>query len=153
MLLYTAELCEEASGEAMKCFHLPYAQLPEDYREKEIQSLRKYREIEIVPLSHMVSGFEHMQIAQTRLEQSFAVLRSIEALRLFAAGHEGKLPSSWEDVKEVPIPVDPFTNTAVSYHLEGDIAVLSIRFRSYAPIFSVKESGWENKEYRVKIAK
>jgi hypothetical protein len=61
--------------------------------------------------------------AQARVEQRIALLRHVEALRLFAAEHEGKLPAHLSDVK-VPLPSDPFTGKPFSYKVDGAVAVL-----------------------------
>jgi hypothetical protein len=37
-------------------------------------------------------------------------LRIIEAVRHFASGHDGQLPKSLDEIKDVAIPVDPLTN-------------------------------------------
>jgi hypothetical protein len=69
-------------------------------------------------------------------------LRLIEAIRLYAYSHDGKLPGGLDDIKEVPIPSNPMTGKPFPYHLEGDTAVLladgDMRI---------------NYEYRIKIAK
>jgi hypothetical protein len=60
---------------------------------------------------------------QGRLEQRIALLRHVEALRLYATGHDGKLPQKLSDIG-VPLPVDPFTGKPFVYKLEGTIAHL-----------------------------
>jgi hypothetical protein len=57
------------------------------------------------------------------LERRFAVLKHIEALRLYAADHQGQLPEKLIDVP-VPLPVDPFTGKPFLYSLEGATAHL-----------------------------
>ncbi|HEY7311737.1 MAG TPA: hypothetical protein VH643_20410 [Gemmataceae bacterium] len=61
--------------------------------------------------------------AQARLEQRLALLRHVEALRLYAAGHDGKLPEKLSDVA-VPLPADLFTGKPFDYKLEGTTAQL-----------------------------
>jgi hypothetical protein len=61
--------------------------------------------------------------AQGRLEQRIALLRCVEALRLYAAAHDGKLPEKLSDI-DVPLPVDPFTGKPFVYKLEGETAHL-----------------------------
>jgi hypothetical protein len=61
--------------------------------------------------------------AQSRLEQRIALLRHVEAIRLYAAAHDGKLPSQLSDV-EVPLPVDPFTGKPFGYKVEGQTAFI-----------------------------
>lgn len=61
---------------------------------------------------------------QARLEQRLALLRHVEALRLYAAEHDGKLPEKLADIT-VPLPIDPFTGKPFDYKLEGAGALLS----------------------------
>jgi hypothetical protein len=59
-----------------------------------------------------------------RLERHLAALRAVEALRIYAAAHDGKLPEKLSDITEVPVPGNPGTGQAFEYHLEGDSATL-----------------------------
>lgn len=61
--------------------------------------------------------------AQGRLEQRIALLRHVEALRLYAAAHEGKLPARLADI-DVPLPVDPFTGKPFRYEVTDGAAHL-----------------------------
>ncbi len=61
--------------------------------------------------------------AQDRLEQRLAILRNVEALRLYAAEHKGRLPEHLTDVT-VPLSVDPFTGKPFRYWLDGATAHL-----------------------------
>jgi hypothetical protein len=62
--------------------------------------------------------------AVARNDRHFAVLRVIEALRLYAASHVGKLPTQLSEITEVPIPDDPVTGKSFNYRLERDTAYL-----------------------------
>jgi hypothetical protein len=61
--------------------------------------------------------------AQGRLEQRIGLLRHIEALRLYAAGHDGKLPAGLAEVA-VPLPDDPFSGKPFRYERVGATAHL-----------------------------
>jgi hypothetical protein len=61
--------------------------------------------------------------AQGQLEQRIALLRYVEALRMFAAEHGGKLPLKLSDVS-LPLPADPFTGKAFQYSVVGTTAHL-----------------------------
>jgi hypothetical protein len=65
-----------------------------------------------------------LQRAQARLEQRIALLRHVEALRLYAAAHDGRLPAHLEDIP-VPLPVDPVTGKPFHYSVEGGTAKIS----------------------------
>jgi hypothetical protein len=66
--------------------------------------------------------------ARGRLEEFVAALRCVEAVRLDAAAHDGKLPASLGDVTEVPLPVNPFTGKGFDgeYKVSGDTAVFDM---------------------------
>jgi hypothetical protein len=61
--------------------------------------------------------------AQGRLEQRIALLRHVEALRMYAAAHGGNLPEKLAEVA-VPLPSDPFSGKPFLYHAEATIAHL-----------------------------
>jgi hypothetical protein len=66
----------------------------------------------------LVPALYKVRLAQGRLEQRIALLRAVEALRLYAAEHDGKLPAKLSDVP-VPLPPDPFTGKPFRYELDG----------------------------------
>ena len=69
---------------------------------------------------------ENVSLAATRVDRRLAALRCIEAIRQYAAGHDGKMPVALADVKELPIPNDPLTGKPFAYAMEGDKATLSL---------------------------
>ena len=72
---------------------------------------------------------------QGRFEQRVALLCNIEAIRMYAAAHDGKFPDTL-DASGVPVPADPFTGKSFSYTRDGTIATLStngIRFEIVLP--------------------
>ena len=58
---------------------------------------------------------------QGRLERQIALLRHVEALRMYAAEHDGKLPAKLSDIS-VPLPIDPFTGKPFVYAVDGATA-------------------------------
>jgi hypothetical protein len=64
---------------------------------------------------------------QVTLDRRIAMLRTIEALRLHAAVYGGQLPESLDQVKEVPVPLDPGTGKPFEYRRDGAMATLSSR--------------------------
>jgi hypothetical protein len=58
-----------------------------------------------------------------RLDQRIALLRHVEALRLYAAEHDGRLPAKLSEIA-VPLPEDPFTGKPFRYELIGNTAHL-----------------------------
>ena len=91
------------------------------------------------------AAFQKVRQAQGRLEQRIALLRHVEAIRLFAADHDGKLPAKLADVS-VPLPDDPFTGKPFAYRVDGDTAHL----RGSPPAGDEKSAAY-NVRYEVTI--
>src|SRR5262249_23613463 len=66
----------------------------------------------------LVQGTDAVRRARGRLEQRIALLRHVEALRLHAAEHDGKLPAKLSEIS-VPLPNDPFTGKPFRYEVSG----------------------------------
>jgi hypothetical protein len=73
----------------------------------------------------MLPAISAASTAVVRGDQRIAMLRVVEAVRLYAASHEGKLPASLDEISEVPVPFDPATGRAFGYRLEGNTGVLT----------------------------
>jgi hypothetical protein len=126
ILIYSVQRYQELHDETFKAIFLPYA----DGR-KSLQQGEKTLRIavgehaEVIPLAAMLlPAIIKTKTAETRMEWIVARLRIFEALRIYAAGHEGKLPDQLEDITEAPIPRNPFDDKPFLYHCEGNSAVL-----------------------------
>jgi hypothetical protein len=64
-----------------------------------------------------------VQHAQGRIAQRIALLRHVEAVRMYAALHNGALPAKLSEIS-VPLPDDPFTGKPFRYELVGATAHL-----------------------------
>lgn len=94
----------------------------------------------------LAPAMDKMRWAQARLEQRIALLRHVEALRLYAAQH-GKLPAKLSDVT-VPLPSDPVCGQPFRYELNGATAHL----RGTAPK-GEENSAPSNLHYEVMLRK
>jgi hypothetical protein len=83
--------------------------------------------------------------AEPRLERRIAALRCVEALRMYAAAHDGQLPESLDAIQSVPIPENPLTGAPFVYSVSGSTATLSA-----PPIEGIENS---RLEYQVNIQK
>jgi hypothetical protein len=75
------------------------------------------------------SPYEKVFEAVHRTDRSFAFLRCVEAIRLHAANHDGRLPASLEEITDVPASVDPVTGRPFEYEVKGDTAKLKLPLR------------------------
>jgi hypothetical protein len=71
----------------------------------------------------LVTAVIKVKRAQARIDQRIALLRHVEALRMYAADNDGKLPTKLDEVK-VPLPVDPVTGKPFLYEVSGGTALI-----------------------------
>ena len=116
MLLDMFREYEVRRDEEMKLMNLPTWQV-----EAMIRQTRSAREPTL--FDDVLIATQKVRRAQGRLEQRIALLRHVEALRLYAAVHDGKWPEKLSDI-EVPLPVDPFTGKPFLYRIEDGIVHL-----------------------------
>ncbi len=64
--------------------------------------------------------------AQLDADREIALLRCVELLRHHTAVAGKKLPAAWDEVKDLPIPVDPYTTKPFRYELKGDHALITM---------------------------
>jgi hypothetical protein len=69
------------------------------------------------PLADLLPNINKLRAEGAALERQLAMLRWVEALRLYAAGHDGKLPGRREEIS-VPLPLDPITGKSFVYSLD-----------------------------------
>ncbi len=79
---------------------------------------------EAVLANVMLPAISAASRAVLRGDQKIAMLRVVEALRLYAAAHEGRLPTALDQIHEVPVPLDPATGSPFAYRLDGNTAIL-----------------------------
>jgi hypothetical protein len=71
-----------------------------------------------------VPALRSVMASSLRTDRHIAALRVIEALRLYAAAHDGQLPESLDQIKEVPVPEDPATGEPFIYRAADSAAIL-----------------------------
>ena len=64
-------------------------------------------------------------MTDVRLDRRVAILRAIEAIRLYSAARNGALPESLGQITEAPVPNDPVTETPFEYRRDESSALLS----------------------------
>jgi hypothetical protein len=114
-------LDEERAYEVRRDEGMKYMTLPTWEALAGIDSLKAPKEPGLFDV--FLSAVNRVRRAQGRLEQRIALLRHVEALRLYAAGHDGKLPAALADAG-VPLPPDPFTGKPFRYETREGVAHL-----------------------------
>lgn len=115
ILLDEKRECEARHDDVMKILNLPVWQV--DLLAAELKKREEPALFDFAP------AITKVRRAQARLDQRIALLRHVEALRLYAAEHHGALPGKLSEIS-VPLPDDPFTGKPFRYEVTGNIAHL-----------------------------
>jgi hypothetical protein len=77
-------------------------------------------------LAELQSSILNSLGTQMYLDRRVAALRVVEAIRLYAASHDGMLPEELSQIVEVPVPGDPATGNPFEYCRDGTTSVLTL---------------------------
>jgi hypothetical protein len=108
------------NDEMLKWIPLPYWQAAAGFVEME----QAPPEIEVRLARQLMASIPKVKGAHARLEQRFAMLRIVEAIRMDAAKNGGKLPASLNDLS-VPVSIDPVSGKSFEYKVDGMTAILT----------------------------
>jgi hypothetical protein len=107
-----------------KWMSLPYWQA-KPHLKRTMEKIREARaRMEAYPFIGYLPALQKVYDSTSRLDRRLAALRCVEALRLYAAAHDGMLPTTLSDITQVPVPIDPMTGHAFIYIADGDKATL-----------------------------
>ncbi len=73
------------------------------------------------PLADLLPNIGKLRAEEAELERQVALLRYVEALRMYAAGHDGKPAAKPADIP-VPLPLDPLTGKPFDYSADETTA-------------------------------
>jgi hypothetical protein len=119
VLLHIAEVYQELRDATFKWFHVPYWQAQTADEEKEMLSGGKLRN-EIIPLARLLlPAVNAARFAAMRSSRDLAAMQTVEAVRAYAAEHDGKLPAKLEDISKYPVPLDPTKGALFDYRVDG----------------------------------
>jgi hypothetical protein len=115
LLLDEKRECDERFDDLTKFMSFPAWQV-----EALVEKARPYKEPAIFA-DALLPGQYNVRRAQGHLEQRIALLRHVEAIRIYAAEHNSDFPAKLSDCT-VPVPDDPFTGKPFCYESSGKTA-------------------------------
>lgn len=121
---YWVETYEEMYDEMVKWSRLPYWQAREGAEAVENEVPMKMAAKRSNPLLHVIPAVQRAIATVRKLDRDLAAVMTAEALRAYAAAHEGKLPAQLTDIRDTPVPFDPFTGKPLAYSVAGNVATL-----------------------------
>lgn len=136
LLLYMVYAYHEFRDDVFKSTYLPFPEAQRVFAEAEARRSAAPRTEARLLADALLPAINKAQASETRLERKLAALRVIEALRLYAAAHDGRLPATLSEITQVPVPDDPGTNKPFGYQRDGDIATIISRIPGEKPDLS-----------------
>lgn len=127
VLLYAQARFQVLADDYSKLLHLPLTERLAHTKafQLKIKELAVQKDASYFVGAYFFTNYPNVWIAMSQADRDVALLRCVELLRNYAAGHNRQLPSSWDDVKDLPIPIDPITGKRFGYKLDGDHAVIT----------------------------
>ena len=132
LAVYSERVYQRFADDSEKLWYLPSSEMRKQANAVD-DALRDARvfgpspDHEILPIvAYLLPALQAARTAQIRLQRDMAALQVIEALRMYAAANNGRLPDSLDAVTEVPIPLNPATSKPFVYHLDDKTAILEL---------------------------
>lgn len=116
LIIYSGHVFEAARDQQFSLFSLPY-----------VEAIPRFENIQKDPADGVnITGIflpasQQYYTAIVRSQRTFALLRTVEALRDFVATHD-RLPDSLEEVTNLPVPHNPLTGKPFEYQIEDAAA-------------------------------
>jgi hypothetical protein len=125
VVLHSLHQYQRLQDDLFKWYGLPFWEARPHLEDVNRQIRRAKAEGDGQPFVEFIPAHDKVLFAAVRADRRLAALRCVEALRLHAAAHDGKLPAALADVTQVPMPIDPVTGKAFDYRVSGERATLS----------------------------
>lgn len=110
-----------------KWTYVPYTQARNGLKQADEEMSQLYQQDDAAmanPFLIFLPATQRICFLDARLARDIAMLRCVEAIRMHAADHDGKLPKSLAEITAVPLPTDPLNGGAFHYELIGGKAIL-----------------------------
>jgi hypothetical protein len=132
--LYTLLEYQRLRDDSYKWLNLPYWQSYDRVDRSVMATVEEKLDNPLLALFRMLTpALNSARLATIRLDRQLDALQCIEAIRLYAAAHQGKLPPNLEAITEAPVPFDLATGKPFAYEIDGDSATLSAPLPPGAP--------------------
>jgi hypothetical protein len=127
VLIHSLHIYQRLQDDLFKSYGLSYWEAQPLMKQADERIRQARRRLEGMPFIDFLPAIQKVMAAGVRTDRRIAALRCIEAIRIYAAAHDGKLPTTLDAITEVPVPIDPVIGKAFTYRVSGERATL------YAP--------------------
>lgn len=119
---------DQARDDVFKWTYIPFSQTPTGTGGGAYPDTLQVKPDEVgwcaMPADELLAVAGDSSGSAVRAQQTIALLQTVEAIRMYGAAHQAKLPPALDDVP-VAAPVDPATDEPFDYEYAGDHAVLT----------------------------
>jgi hypothetical protein len=122
-MLYRWKQYEVVRDDCFKFLLLPDAESQGSAARSDQAVRAAYARGEGTPFTNLLPAIHAASYARLRSMRQINLLRTVEALRMYAAEH-GRWPEKLDDIKAVPVPIDPFTEKPFEYSMKDGVALL-----------------------------
>ncbi|HEY2588928.1 MAG TPA: hypothetical protein VGI81_24505 [Tepidisphaeraceae bacterium] len=122
------------ADEAWQAWELPFPEGRAAFPKWSVWAIdrRVPREPGANPLTAFASGNPGARFQFARLDREIALLRIVEAVRDYAARHDGQPPNSLDEIKDLPVPIDPVRGQPFRYERHGqDVTIEATSYSEY----------------------
>jgi hypothetical protein len=150
LAIYSERVYERHANEFETLWYVPFWEMDRRYRDAEgklndARPLWGGADRELFPFAmSLLPAMQAARTAQVKQDRDIAAFRVIEALRMYAADHAGSLPAKLDEIRAVPVPLNPATGKPFVYRLDGKVAVLELPLSDGIP--------GVNRRYEITIA-
>ncbi|MGF1578867.1 MAG: hypothetical protein ACFCD0_05850 [Gemmataceae bacterium] len=125
VLMYSGYAYDTYLDDALKWYGTPYPEFRRgmDSVEQRLRKAREAGDLAITLIGMIMPALSRGLEPSYRLDRKIQGLRVVEALRMYAAEH-GHWPKKLADIKDVPVPNDPYTQAPFVYDVRGKTATI-----------------------------
>jgi hypothetical protein len=145
LAIYFVESYQHWSDEMYKWAGLPYWQASAGY-ERGQADLADAARREANPLLNLVPSLSRAAFHLAKADRDVALAQCVEAIRAYAASHDGKPPATLADLTDTPAPIDPMTGKPFAYEVRGSTAIIRA-----VPFANAPEKVTTDVTYQVKV--
>lgn len=116
---------QELRAEQYMTTALPYPMLLEKAEEMDQRAAQMRTEQPGNVFLEWIPAYEKAVFHWAVLDRTLAALTDVEAIRSYAAAHDGKLASGLDQISDTPVLDNPCTGKPFGYTVQGDTATLS----------------------------
>ena len=140
-LLYVSAQSRERRDAMFQWANVPYALSVNQFKTRPLSQEERRANPLLAIFAAFDEGYGASRLAAVRVERQLDILQVVEAIRLDASSHGGRLPASLDAIKDLPLPLDQATGKPFEYRVQGDSATLiapSLAEVQFLPAFTIQ---------------